>query len=407
MITDYFTAQLCGTLNALKHDGLYKIERAIESPQSSSVLVSGNSTPLVNFCSNNYLGLANHSELIEVAAEAVQRYGYGMASVRFICGTQTVHTELESAISGYLGVEDTILFPSCFDANAGIFEVLLDSCDAIVSDRLNHASIIDGVRLCKAQRFFYANNHMEELERALRAANRAGARHVLIVTDGVFSMDGTIANLSEICELAEFHGAMVMVDDSHATGVLGEQGRGTPAHCKVEGRVDIVTSTLGKALGGGAGGFIAARADLVALLRQRARPYLFSNTMLPLAAAVAKRAIELVADGEHLRKQLRVNAARLRSGLALQGYELVPGEHPIVPVIVGDATLSQRIAEHLFESGVYATSFSYPVVPKGKARIRLQVSAIHTEAEIDHALVAFADARQLMGLERDTADSIG
>ncbi len=330
-----------------------------------------------------------------------------MASVRFICGTQTVHTELERAISSYLGVEDTIMFPSCFDANAGLFEVLLDQYDAIVSDQLNHASIIDGVRLCKARRFTYANNHMGDLERALRAADIEGTRHVLIVTDGVFSMDGTVANLKEICELAEFQGAMVMVDDSHATGVLGEHGRGTPAHCGVEGRVDIVTSTLGKALGGGAGGFVAANADIVALLRQRARPYLFSNTMLPLAAAVAKRAIELVADGEILREQLRANAARLRAGLVALGYELVPGEHPIIPVMVGDANMSKRLAEHLFASGIFVTSFSYPVVPKGRARIRLQVSATHTEAEIDHALLAFANARELVSLERTAVELIG
>jgi len=375
-------------------DGLLKRERVLTSPQGGRVRTASQDVrgELINLCANNYLGLANHPAVREAAHRAIDRYGYGMASVRFICGTQSPHRELEQRLSAFLGMQDTILFSSCFDANGGLFEALLDDSDAVISDALNHASIIDGIRLCKARRLRFANRDLADLERCLIEARDARTR--LIATDGVFSMDGTIAPLQGICELAERYDAIVMVDDSHATGFLGARGRGTPEHCGVAGRVQILTGTLGKALGGASGGYIAASRQVVGWLRQRARPYLFSNSLPPVVAAVSLRVLELIENDPGLRERLRTNSARFRAGLTAAGLSLTPGSHPIIPVMIGDATRANRMAERLLELGVYVIGFSYPVVPLGQARIRTQMSSILTTADIDTAVGAFAQAAQ-------------
>jgi glycine C-acetyltransferase len=392
-----FVARLASQLDELKAQGLYKPEHALETPQRAEIRVAGLARrDIVNFCANNYLGLANHPRVLAAAHTALDEFGYGMASVRFICGTQTVHQRLERKISDFLGMDDTILYSSCFDANGGLFETLLGEEDAIFSDALNHASIIDGIRLCKAQRFRYANGDMADLEQQLKKG--AAARVKLIATDGVFSMDGSIAKLPAICDLADRHGALVMVDDSHATGVLGAHGRGTPEHCGVTGRVDIVTSTLGKALGGASGGFTSGRAKIIEWLRQRSRPYLFSNTLAPMIAGVSIAVLDLVASGAALRKKLFANAAHLRTGLTSAGFTLLPGEHPIIPVMLGDARRAHAMAQGLLVHGIYAVGFSYPVVPLGAARIRLQVSAAHEPSHIDKAITAFTDVGRELGL---------
>ncbi|MCU1367896.1 MAG: glycine C-acetyltransferase, partial [Ilumatobacteraceae bacterium] len=372
----------------------FKRERVLEGPQGAHVHVE--SAELINLCANNYLGLANHPSIVEAAHAAVDRYGYGMASVRFICGTQTPHRELEARLSEFLGMDDTILFPSCFDANGGLFEALLDEGDAVISDALNHASIIDGIRLCKATRYRYANNDLADLERCLQES--AGARTRLIATDGVFSMDGTLADLAGICDLADRYDAMVMVDDSHATGFMGPGGRGTHEHAGVMGRIDVLTGTLGKALGGASGGYVAASSSVVAWLRQRARPYLFSNSVPPIVAAVSLRVLDLVESEPTLRDTVHANARRFRAGLAAAGFTLPPGEHPIIPVMLGDAALAARMADLLLERGVYVIGFSYPVVPMGKARIRTQMSAALSDADLDVAIAAFTAVGTELGV---------
>ncbi len=372
-------------LDAIASEGLTKSERRITSPQSAHITANGR--PLLNLCANNYLGLADHPKLIEAAGKALETHGFGMASVRFICGTQDLHKELETRLASFLGMEDCILFPSCFDANGGLFEPLLGPEDAITSDALNHASIIDGVRLCKAQRFRYASNDMAALEEQLVAAG--DARNKVIVTDGVFSMDGIVANLPGICDLAEKHGATVVVDDCHATGFLGQRGAGTPEATGTEGRVHILTGTLGKALGGASGGYVAGPRPIVELLRQRARPYLFSNAVAPAICAASLAALDLVENAHDLRKQLERNAQRFRAGMTEAGFDLVPGRHPIIPVMLHDAPLAARFADALLEEGLYVIAFSYPVVPKGQARIRTQMSAAHSDADIDAAVAAF------------------
>ncbi len=378
---------LRGEIRVLRDGGLYKAERVIASPQDAAIRLEGG-REVVNLCANNYLGLSNHPTLVEAAKAALDRYGYGMSSVRFICGTQTVHRELEQRLAAFLGTEDAILYSSCFDANTGLFETLLDERDAIISDALNHASIIDGVRLCKARRLRYANNDMEDLERQLLAAG--DSRFRLIVTDGVFSMDGVIADLAGICDLAERHDAMVMVDDSHAVGFLGAGGRGTPEHCGVAGRIDIVTGTLGKALGGASGGYTAARGEVVEWLRQRSRPYLFSNSLAPVIAATSLTALGLISESDELRRRLRENSAYFRESLAGLGFKLAGEGHPIIPVMIGDARLASEMADRLLAQGIYVIGFSYPVVPKGQARIRTQMSAALTRAQLDRAITAFA-----------------
>jgi glycine C-acetyltransferase len=396
---DAYFAHLRGTLDQIRADGFHKTERVIASPQSANIrLASGDE--VLNFCANNYLGLADDPRLIAAAKAGLDRDGFGMASVRFICGTQSVHKELEQALAAFLQTDDCILYSSCFDANGGLFETLLDESDAIISDELNHASIIDGVRLSKAKRFRYKNNDLADLEAKLREADAAGARFTLIATDGVFSMDGIIANLAGICDLADRHGALVMVDDSHAVGFIGEHGRGTPEHCGVLKRVDIVTGTLGKALGGASGGYVAARKEIVELLRQRSRPYLFSNTLTPSIAAASLTVLELLAsdEGARLREQVRANGARFRQAMSALGFTLVPGEHPIIPVMLGDAQLASRMADALLHEGVYVIGFSFPVVPKGRARIRTQMSAAHTPAQIDRAVQAFASVGRSLGV---------
>ena len=381
---------LTARLEELRDQGLYKHELTMTTPQGAHVDVEGRGE-LLNLCANNYLGLANHPEMVAAAHEALDRWGYGMASVRFICGTQSLHRDLEERLSAFLGTQDTILFSSCFDANGGVFEALLDERDAVISDQLNHASIIDGIRLSKAARYRYRNRDMADLEAQLIAAS--GARRRVIVTDGVFSMDGYIAPLPEICDLAERYDALVFVDDSHAVGFVGEHGRGTPEYCGVEGRVDITTGTFGKALGGASGGYVAARQEIVDLLRQRARPYLFSNTLAPAIVSGTLQALELLASSGELRDRLRANAALFRSLMTDAGFDLLPGEHPIVPVMFGDAALTARIADALQQRGVYVTAFSFPVVPRGLARIRVQLSAAHSEEEVRRCVEAFAAAR--------------
>ncbi|MDE1180283.1 glycine C-acetyltransferase [Paraburkholderia sp.] len=396
---DSYLAHLRGTLDQIRADGFYKTERVIASPQSAGVQLSSGANVL-NFCANNYLGLADDRRLIDAAKDGLDRDGFGMASVRFICGTQTVHKQLETALADFLQMEDCILYSSCFDANGGLFETLLDDADAIISDELNHASIIDGVRLSKAKRFRYKNNDLADLEARLKEADAAGARFKLIATDGVFSMDGIIANLAGICDLADRYGALVMVDDSHAVGFIGEHGRGTPEHCGVLSRIDILTGTLGKALGGASGGYIAARKEVIELLRQRSRPYLFSNTLAPSIAAATLKVLELLAsdEGAQLRTRVRENGARFRDAMSALGFTLVPGEHPIIPVMLGDAQLASKMADALLAEGVYVIGFSFPVVPKGRARIRTQMSAAHTAEQIDRAVDAFARVGRTLGV---------
>ncbi|MFW6299925.1 MAG: glycine C-acetyltransferase [Oceanicaulis sp.] len=396
-----FYDRLDETLKEIEADGLYKRERTITSQQFSEIDVrgtDGGERHVLNFCANNYLGLANRPELIEAAKTALDRYGYGVASVRFICGAQEVHKALESRIAAFCGTEDAILYAAAFDANGGVFEPLLGPEDAIVSDALNHASIIDGVRLCKAKRYRYANSDMDDLEAQLKQAREDGARTILIVTDGVFSMDGYIANLPTICDLADRYDALTMVDDCHAHGFMGATGRGTPEHCGVMGRIDIITGTLGKALGGAMGGFTAAKRSVVDMLRQRSRPYLFSNSLAPAIAGASLKALDMVEAGDDLRARLFDNAKRFRTGMTEAGFELLPGEHPIIPVMLGDAALSQKMADALMEEGVYVIGFFYPVVPKGKARIRTQMSAAHTPEQIDQAVDAFTKVGKRLGV---------
>lgn len=392
-MTSHFYQQLQNDLDQIRADGLYKQERYISSPQSSVINVEGGE-PVINLCANNYLGLANHPELIKSAKAGMDEYGFGVASVRFICGTQTIHKQLENALSEFLGSEDTILYPSCFDANAGLFESILTAEDAIISDALNHASIIDGVRLCKAKRYRYANNNMAELETQLQQADANGARHKLIATDGVFSMDGVIADLKSICDLADKYNALVMVDDSHAVGFVGENGRGSHEHCGVMDRVDIITGTLGKALGGASGGFTAAKKEVVEILRQRSRPYLFSNSVAPGVVTTSLRVLELIQQGPELRQQLKDNAQYFRQRMEAAGFTLTGANHAIVPVMIGDAKLAADMSSKLLEKGVYVIGFSFPVVPKGLARIRTQMSATHSREQLDHAIEAFISVGQ-------------
>lgn len=384
-------------INDIKGAGTYKGERIINSPQSSNITLK-NGEQVINFCANNYLGLADNQELIDAAKKALNQYGYGAASVRFICGTQTPHRELEELISQYLKMAETIVFPSCFDANGGVFESILGAEDAIISDQLNHASIIDGVRLCKAMRFRYKNNDMADLEDQLKAADEKGARFKLIVTDGVFSMDGIIANLKGVCDLADKYNALVMVDDSHATGFIGEKGRGTPSFCGVEGRIDIISSTLGKALGGASGGFIAARAPVAEMLKQKARPYLFSNSLAPMIAATSIAAINLAMNSDERRDTLQRNQKHFRQKMMAAGFDLIPGEHPIIPVMLYEEKKAAEMAEKLLHKGIYVVAFSYPVVPKGLARIRTQMSAAHTPEQIDKTVTAFIEVGKEMGV---------
>lgn len=389
---------LQGQIAQLKEQGLYKAERVITSKQSADIDVQPN-VHVLNFCANNYLGLADNQELIDTAKKALDDYGYGMASVRFICGTQSIHKTLEKKISEFLGTDDTILYSSCFDANGGLFETILTAEDAVISDELNHASIIDGVRLCKAKRFRYKNNNMQDLEAKLQEADAAGARFKLIATDGVFSMDGIIADLKSICDLADKYNALVMVDDSHAVGFIGEKGHGTPEYCGVEGRVDLITGTLGKALGGASGGYTSGRKDIIEWLRNRSRPYLFSNTLAPVITATSIKVFDMLggAEGQQLRATLKRNAEHFRAGMEKLGFDLVPGEHPIIPVMLGDAVLATNMANKLLEEGVYVIGFSYPVVPMEKARIRVQISAAHTLEQIDQVMAAFGKVGKEMG----------
>jgi glycine C-acetyltransferase len=392
-----FKEHLSTQLEGIRGAGTYKHERGITTPQGVMVRTGG-AEPVLNMCANNYLGLAQHPAIKQAAHDALDRWGYGLASVRFICGTQALHKELEAALSDFLGTEDTILYGSCFDANGGLFETLLGPEDAVISDELNHASIIDGVRLCKAKRFRYKNRDMADLEAQLIAADAAGARFKLIATDGVFSMDGTIAPLDEICDLAEKHGALVMSDDSHAVGFMGKQGRGTHEHCGVMGRVDIITGTLGKALGGASGGYTAGRKEIVELLRQRSRPYLFSNTLAPVIAGASLEALRLLKESTGLRDKLEANTKHFRKTMTEAGFEITPGEHPIVPVMLGDAALAAKFAASMLERGIYVVGFSYPVVPQGKARIRTQISAAHSTEDLDRAAAAFIAVRKELGL---------
>ena len=391
-VKDYLAAKL----NEIEQAGLYKRERVIESPQAARINVSGGE--VLNLCANNYLGLANHPEIVEAARRALDEWGYGLASVRFICGTQAVHKQLEAAISRFLGTEDTILYSSCFDANGGLFETLLDAEDAVISDELNHASIIDGVRLSKAKRFRYRNGDMQGLAAKLKEAKAADARHLLIATDGVFSMDGYIARLREICDLADEHGALVMVDDSHAVGFMGASGRGTHEYCGVEGRVDILTGTLGKALGGASGGYTSGRKEIIEFLRQRSRPYLFSNSVAPPIVAASLKVLELLTASPELRARLHENTRFFRGAMQALGFNILPGEHPIVPVMIGDAALASRMADSLLEKGIYVVGFSYPVVPQGKARIRVQMSAAHTREDLEFAVEQFRQVKRELGI---------
>jgi len=395
MLSDGVRAHLAKEIDQIRAADLYKKERVIATPQQASIGIAGGQQ-VVNMCANNYLGLANHPQVIEAARQSYGRWGYGLSSVRFICGTQEIHPQLERKISEFLGTEDTILYTSCFDANGGLFETLLGPEDAIFSDELNHASIIDGIRLCKARRFRYGNSDMRDLEAKLGEAGDSRVR--LIATDGVFSMDGYYANLTGICDLAERCDALVMVDDSHAVGFVGEGGRGTPEHSGVEGRVDIITGTLGKALGGASGGYTSGRREIVELLRQRSRPYLFSNTLPPSIVAASLKALEIVAGSGELRRQLNENTSYFRAGLSDLGLEILPGTHPIIPIMLGEASLAQRMATRMLEKGVYVVGFFYPVVPQGKARIRTQVSAAHSREDLDFALAKFGEVKQELGI---------
>ncbi len=396
-MTPEFQTHLDKTLADIESAGLYKRERIITTHQTAHIAVASGQKVL-NMCANNYLGLADNPELITAARESLDRWGYGLASVRFICGTQQLHKDLEAALSRFLGMEDTILYTSCFDANGGLFETLLGPEDAVISDELNHASIIDGVRLCKAKRYRYKNNNLEDLEAKLKEAESKQARFKLIATDGVFSMDGFIANLQGICDLADKYGALVMVDDSHAVGFIGKTGRGTHEHCGVMDRVDIITGTLGKALGGASGGYTSGRKSIIDLLRQRSRPYLFSNTVAPTIAAASIKCLELLSRSTELRDQLEDNTRFFREGLTQAGLTIKPGTHPIVPVMLGDAALSQKFANRMLEKGVYVVGFFYPVVPQGTARIRTQVSAAHSKEDLTFAIEKFTEVKQELGL---------
>lgn len=391
-----FYRHLTEQLEQVKAEGLYKQERIITSAQQAQIAVGGEQ--VLNFCANNYLGLANHPDLIAAAHQGLESHGFGMASVRFICGTQDIHRELEQKLAAFLGFEDTQLYSSCFDANGAVFEGLLGEEDAVISDALNHASIIDGIRLCKAKRFRYANSDMADLEKQLQAADAAGARFKLVVTDGVFSMDGYIAKLSEICDLAEKYGAMVMVDDSHAVGFMGVHGRGTHEHCGVMGRVHVMTGTFGKALGGASGGYIVGRQEVIDWLRQKARPYLFSNSVAPAIVAATLKVLELLKDSGNLITRVHENARYFRAGMEKAGFKLLPGEHPIVPVMLYEAPLAQEFAKRLLDEGVYVIGFFYPVVPQGQARIRTQMSAAHTREDLDHAIAAFTKVGRALGV---------
>ena len=395
--SEKFLRYLGSETKALQENGLYKTEYGITSPQAVEITIEDNKK-CINLCANNYLGLANHPELVKAAQNGAGRYGFGMASVRFICGTQMLHKELEARLSRFLGTGDTILYSSCFDANGGLFETILDIEDAVISDELNHASIIDGIRLCKAKRFRYKNNDMADLEARLREADSAGVRFKLIATDGVFSMDGIMANLKGICDLADRYNALVMVDDSHAVGFMGKNGRGTPEFCGVEGRIDILTGTLGKALGGASGGYTSGSKTLVTWLRQRSRPYLFSNTLAPMIAAASLRVLDLLEESDALRIKLTKNNQYFRAEMENLGFNLVPGEHPIIPVMLGDAKLASEMAGRMLKEGIYVTSFSYPVVPKGRARIRTQMSAAHEKHHLDKAVAVFAKVGRELGV---------
>lgn len=385
-----FKIHLKGQLDSIRNAGTYKDERVIMTPQGSVIRVA-DGKEVLNFCANNYLGLAKHPEVVAAAKEAIEDWGYGLASVRFICGTQGVHKQLEEQLSVFLATEDTILYSSCFDANGGLFETLLGPEDAVISDELNHASIIDGIRLCKAQRFRYRNSNMEDLEAKLKETS--GARHRLIATDGVFSMDGYVAPLEQICDLADKYDALVMVDDSHSVGFMGKTGRGTHEHCGVMDRVDIITGTLGKALGGASGGYTSGRKEIIELLRQRSRPYLFSNTLAPSIAGGSLKVLELLSQSTQLRDQLESNTAYFREQMTQLGFDILPGIHPITPVMLGDAALATRFADAMLEKGIYVIGFSYPVVPHGKARIRTQISAAHTRSDLEQAVEAFRDVK--------------
>jgi glycine C-acetyltransferase len=390
-----FLDDLRARADGLVAEGLFKSERVIASPQSARIRLADGSTVL-NLCANNYLGLADHPALIEAARSALQTYGYGMASVRFICGTQTVHRELEERVSAFLGTDDTILYSSCFDANTGLFETILDENDTVISDALNHASVIDGIRLCKATRLRYANGDMDEL--ATRLGEASGSRYRLVATDGVFSMDGVLADLQGICDLADQHGALVMVDDSHAVGFVGAGGRGTPEATGTVGRVDVLTGTFGKALGGASGGYTSGRGEIIGWLRQRSRPYLFSNSLSPVIAATTLRALDLIEESDELRVRLEANATLFRQGMAAAGFSLAGAGHPIIPVMLGDARIATEMAARLLDAGVYAIGFSYPVVPMGQARIRAQMSAAHTREDIERAVGAFTAVGKAMGV---------
>ena len=397
-IRERFLTHLHGVVDQIRADGFYKAERVIDSPQGAQVHL-GSGADVLTFCANNYLGLANDPRLVKAAQDGLAEDGFGMASVRFICGTQSVHKQLEASISKFLGTEDTILYGSCFDANGGLFETILTEEDAVISDELNHASIIDGVRLCKAKRYRYRNNDMADLEAQLQAADAAGVRFKLIATDGVFSMDGVIADLKSVCDLADKYGALVMVDDSHAVGFVGTHGRGTAEYCGDEGRVDIITGTLGKALGGSSGGYTSGHKEIIELLRQRSRPYLFSNTLAPSIAAASIKVMELLDSDEGLElcRRVKENGEYFRGEMSKLGFTLAGKDHPIVPVMLGDAQLAGRMAEELLKEGIYVIGFSFPVVPKGKARIRTQMSAAHTKEQIDRAVAAFAKVGRALG----------
>jgi glycine C-acetyltransferase len=382
-------------LESIQEQGLYKAERLITSPQRANITVQ-DGQQVLNFCANNYLGLASHLAIIEAAKTSYDAWGYGLSSVRFICGTQVIHKELERKLSEFLGTDDTILYTSCFDANGGLFETLLTDEDAVISDELNHASIIDGIRLCKAQRYRYKNSDMHDLEEQLKAAGRARFR--LIATDGVFSMDGYIANLQGICDLAEKYDALVMIDDSHAVGFMGAHGRGTHEYCQVMGRVDVITGTLGKALGGASGGYTSGRQEIIDMLRQRSRPYLFSNTVAPAIVATSLKVLELLTESDDLRTKLFENTRYFREKISELGFNILPGTHPIVPIMLGDAALAQKMAARLLKKGVYVIGFSYPVVPKGKARIRTQISAAHSKDDLDFAIQQFAEVKAELGI---------
>ena len=396
MASTSFYAQINQQLADIKAEGLYKSERVIASPQQTAIQV--NQQEVINFCANNYLGLANHPELIKAAQQGLDSHGFGMASVRFICGTQDIHKKLEASLSEFLGTEDTILYSSCFDANAGLFETLLDAEDAIISDALNHASIIDGVRLCKAKRFRYANNDMADLETQLIAAKEAGARNILIATDGVFSMDGVIANLQGVCDLADKYGALVMVDDSHAVGFIGANGRGTHEYCNVMDRVDIITGTLGKALGGASGGFTSGKKEVIDWLRQRSRPYLFSNSLAPSIVTASIHVLEMLKSGQALREAVWENSRYFREQMSAAGFTLGGADHAIIPVMIGDAKLAGDFANRLLAEHINVIGFSFPVVPKGQARIRTQMSAAHTREQLDKAISAFTRIAKEMGI---------